>query len=211
MQQIDVETRMMFSERLTKIKDAIMPSASVADFRRFLGVSNDSTVHNYLNGVVMPPTHMLARIAKACNVSADWLLGLSDHHETLRKPVSYEPEVARWLAEEYRRLVCHGLTAVAAQFLRYTCSRKEAGRINETEYEELKEYAAGLNESLSATRNWDVRPVTEGSFYDAIQHRYDAIQHRYDAIQHRIKPGSVQRYPADGTLLGDGGELDAVC
>ena len=56
-----------------------------AEFARFLGLSRQ-TVWFYLNGDRIPNALRLKSIAEKCNVSADWLLGLTEvpRHDNAR-------------------------------------------------------------------------------------------------------------------------------
>lgn len=55
---------------------------SHADFGEKLGISNAQSFR-YASGGGEPKTEMLVKIANKCNVSLDWLLGLSD----IRTPI----------------------------------------------------------------------------------------------------------------------------
>ena len=66
--------------RLDKKADrliSLLEQMSSVEFAAFLGMSRP-TVHFYLNGDRIPDILALRQIAERCNVSSDWLLGLSD-------------------------------------------------------------------------------------------------------------------------------------
>lgn len=63
----------VFSERLRELQG----DRSSVEFAAFLGMSRQ-TIGFYLNGDRIPDILALRQIAERCNVSADWLLGLSD-------------------------------------------------------------------------------------------------------------------------------------
>lgn len=65
----------VFSERFELLRKE--RNLSNTDFAKFLGMSRQ-TVGFYLNGERVPDALTLIKIAEKCNVSADWLLGLSD-------------------------------------------------------------------------------------------------------------------------------------
>ena len=64
----------VFSERFELLRKE--RNLSNTDFAKFLGMSRQ-TVGFYLNGERVPDAITLIKIAEKCNVSADWLLGLS--------------------------------------------------------------------------------------------------------------------------------------
>lgn len=77
MKQSDCKNRFpIFKERLEKL----MGDMSNTEFAAFLGMSRQ-TVGFYLNGERIPNILDLKKIAEKCNVSADYLLGLSDAPE----------------------------------------------------------------------------------------------------------------------------------
>lgn len=63
----------VFSERLRELRG----DRSSVEFAAFLGMSRQ-TIGFYLNGDRIPDILVLRQIAERCNVSADWLLGMSD-------------------------------------------------------------------------------------------------------------------------------------
>lgn len=62
------ESILQFSERLK----SIVPAGSGRDFAKRAGIGY-STVHNYLQGVSSPTLENLVLLAKAGNVSVEWL------------------------------------------------------------------------------------------------------------------------------------------
>lgn len=63
----------VFAERFSKLRGEMTQD----EFAKYLGISRP-TVGFYENGTRLPDALVLRQIAKKCNVSADWLLGLSD-------------------------------------------------------------------------------------------------------------------------------------
>ncbi|MCD8116873.1 MAG: helix-turn-helix domain-containing protein [Oscillospiraceae bacterium] len=63
----------IFTKRFRELQD-YRPNTEFADF---LGISRQ-TVGFYLNGDRIPDSEKLKQIAERCNVSSDWLLGLTD-------------------------------------------------------------------------------------------------------------------------------------
>ena len=59
--------------------EEVCGTRSVAEFARLLGV-RQQTLNNYMNGRE-PPAAFVALVCKTMNVSADWLLGLTDNNE----------------------------------------------------------------------------------------------------------------------------------
>ena len=94
------ETKIIFRERLDKLRN----DKSNTEFAEFLGLSRQ-TVGFYLNGDRMPDAVSLAKIARACAVSTDYLLGLTDEAT---------PDMDERAACEYL-----GLTAEAVRKWRY--------------------------------------------------------------------------------------------
>ncbi|WP_050696547.1 helix-turn-helix domain-containing protein [Anaeromassilibacillus senegalensis] len=64
----------IFAERFGRLRD----NMTQAEFADFLGISRP-TVGFYENGERIPDASVLIKIAKKCNVSTDWLLGISDN------------------------------------------------------------------------------------------------------------------------------------
>lgn len=78
-----------------------------AEFAEFLGISRP-TVGFYESGERIPDAITLERIARRCNVSADWLLGLSDNpsvkedNQIAQKTLGISPEAVENLAKVAR-------------------------------------------------------------------------------------------------------------
>ena len=74
----------IFAERFHELRE----ERAQAEFAEFLGISRP-TVGFYENGSRLPDALTLRKIAEKCNVSADWLLGLTDYpnRETLETTV----------------------------------------------------------------------------------------------------------------------------
>lgn len=67
----------VFKERLVELQG----EKSVKDFADEIGITRQAMGY-YLNGDRIPDIQMLHQICSACNVSSDWLLGLSDVRST---------------------------------------------------------------------------------------------------------------------------------
>lgn len=89
---------------------------SNTEFADFLGISRQ-TVGFYLNGDRVPDACTLRQIAEKCDVSADWLLGLSDHSRKVTEEMTAsdlglsEHAVAglyatKYLADQEKRAEC---------------------------------------------------------------------------------------------------------
>ncbi len=63
----------VFARRFSELRGR----QSQEEFARFLGISRP-TVSYYENGTRVPDALILRQIAEKCNVSADWLIGLSN-------------------------------------------------------------------------------------------------------------------------------------
>ena len=78
-----------------------------AEFAEFLGISRP-TVGFYESGERIPDAITLEKIARRCNVSADWLLGLSDNpsveenNQITQKTLGLSPEAVENLAKVAR-------------------------------------------------------------------------------------------------------------
>jgi len=73
----------IFSKRLLEL----VGDQPVAAFARFVGIGQNS-IDRYLKMQRTPNGDAIRQIAQAANVSADWLLGLSDQRSALR-PAEY--------------------------------------------------------------------------------------------------------------------------
>ena len=67
------EKLMQFAERFHKLRGDM----TQAQFAEFLGISRP-TIGFYENGTRLPDAFVLKQIAQKCNVSSDYLLGLTD-------------------------------------------------------------------------------------------------------------------------------------
>lgn len=65
----------IFSEHIKELRNNM--KMNQADFSKLIG-TNQSTLSAYENGDRFPPYETLITIAQQCNVSLDWLCGLSD-------------------------------------------------------------------------------------------------------------------------------------
>lgn len=100
----------IFCDRLCELQG----KKTIAAFAAFLGLSRP-TVNFYLNGDRVPDALTLRQIAERCNVSSDWLLGLSD----VKDPDGTLQQVCRYT----------GLNAQSVQFLHNNIAwRDEDGR-----------------------------------------------------------------------------------
>ncbi len=68
-----------FAERLSILKDSMegMRKSTIQEFAQIVGVTRP-TMSYYLSGQREPDASTVRQICQKCNVSADWLLGLSD-------------------------------------------------------------------------------------------------------------------------------------
>lgn len=98
-----MKQRSIFAERFLKLRR----DQTQAEFAEFLGVSRP-TVGFYESGERIPDAITLERIARRCNVSADWLLGLSDNpsvkenNQIAQKTLGISPEAVENLAKVAR-------------------------------------------------------------------------------------------------------------
>lgn len=75
--------------------------------------ANKNQVYNWRNGLGEPDTEMLAMIAKACNVSADWLIGNTNIRNTFETITAHRtndlmsdlPPEALERVEEFKELM----------------------------------------------------------------------------------------------------------
>ena len=67
-------------QRIREVVYEMCPERGQNEFAEKLGFSQ-STVNSWCIGRTMPNSFALICIAQACNVSTDWLLGLSDKKE----------------------------------------------------------------------------------------------------------------------------------
>ena len=71
-----METENTFGERLRDLR--VEMGYSQAAFAKMLGIAKQ-TIYIYENGYSEPSLSKLVTIAKRCEVSLDWLCGLSNH------------------------------------------------------------------------------------------------------------------------------------
>ena len=80
----------IFKERLNQL--LIESGKTIVAFAEALGTSRQSLGY-YLNGERIPDAKMIRQICERCNVSADWLLGLSD----VKKPNADLQAVSKYI------------------------------------------------------------------------------------------------------------------
>ena len=92
-----------------------------AEFAEFLGISRP-TVGFYESGERIPDAITLEKIARRCNVSADWLLGLSDNpsveenNQITQKTLGLSPEAVENLAKVARMRRYPNLSSFHTEF-----------------------------------------------------------------------------------------------
>lgn len=75
----------VFAERFSKLRG----DKTQEEFAKFLGISRP-TVGFYENGARLPDALVLCQIAEKCNVSTDWILGLSNYKNSGTANLSVE-------------------------------------------------------------------------------------------------------------------------
>lgn len=75
----------VFAERFSKLRG----DRTQEEFAKFLGISRP-TVGFYENGTRLPDALVLCQIAEKCNVSTDWILGLSNYKNSGTANLSVE-------------------------------------------------------------------------------------------------------------------------
>lgn len=98
----------IFSKRFLMLRS--IRHQSQEEFAKFLGISRP-TVGFYENGIRIPDALTLRQIAEKCNVSADWLIGLSN--TSTLPPKSEFPVVDRMASRFYREI--SSLAAMAGE------------------------------------------------------------------------------------------------
>jgi repressor LexA len=85
---------------------------SQKELAEIVGVA-PNTFHGYESGKHDPKSDLLVKIAQACNVSVDYLLGISgqSYNDTKKSPSDISEE-AKKIAKDYDRLTDHGKGAV---------------------------------------------------------------------------------------------------
>ena len=76
----------IFSERIKEIRNA--RNETQKEFAKFVN-STAATISAYENGTKNPSLEVVANIANKCNVSIDWLCGLSDKKQINKKIETY--------------------------------------------------------------------------------------------------------------------------
>lgn len=74
----------MFKTILSRLKE-LQGCNSVSAFARYLEMPQ-KTVDTYIKGERKPSTEFILRVCAKCDVSADWLLGLSDSRDRREAP-----------------------------------------------------------------------------------------------------------------------------
>lgn len=75
----------VFAERFSILRGKMTQD----EFARYLGISRP-TVGFYENGTRLPDALVLRQIAERCNVSTDWLLGLSEYKDMAQRGLTAE-------------------------------------------------------------------------------------------------------------------------
>lgn len=76
----------IFSEHIKELRNNM--KMNQADFSKLIG-TNQSTLSAYENGDRFPPYETLITIASKCNISLDWLCGLSEKKQSDETVVTY--------------------------------------------------------------------------------------------------------------------------
>lgn len=83
----------IFAKRFNELRGDM----SQDEFSKHLGISRP-TVGFYENGARIPDALVLRQIAEQCNVSTDWLLGLSDSPKRI-EPASQFPAISQMIVQ----------------------------------------------------------------------------------------------------------------
>lgn len=170
----------------------LMGDLSVTDFAQKIGLSRQ-TVGFYLNGDRIPDCETLVQICQKCNVSANWLLGLSG-------PKNPNPEIAEIMHHT-------GLSEDSISFLKATNNVRtlfdEYNRLNRENWKSNETHQTAQNvrnaiaelKFLDSLRNddrslWDYayicshfEPVLVDTLLSAIQNNYRIIADFYDLCE----------------------------
>ena len=76
----------LFAERLKTLRGTLLKTQ--IQFAEFVG-STPATISAYENGAKNPSLEIVSNIASCCNVSLDWLCGLSDKKEQKKSILTY--------------------------------------------------------------------------------------------------------------------------
>lgn len=71
----------IFQQRLKQLREQSQEYSTQKAFSDYIGITQQS-LSGYEKGVSKPPIDVLYAIAEKCNVSLDWLCGLSNVHQT---------------------------------------------------------------------------------------------------------------------------------
>ncbi len=71
----------VLGQRLRQLREESKTHKTQKEFSEFLGIGQ-ATLSMYEKGQTKPPIDVLCNIAEKCNVSVDWLCGLSNVHQT---------------------------------------------------------------------------------------------------------------------------------
>ncbi len=113
-------TQNTLGHRLRAARQAIIPSPTLQDVAQKMQLSR-SAIHLWEAGKTMPNPVQLAELAKLYNVTANWLLGLSERHKAVTSdavdlvnipliPIVRAEDMARWHEEAATGFVQTALT-----------------------------------------------------------------------------------------------------
>lgn len=91
-----------FKTRLKQLRESHPQYNTQKEFSDFIEVSQP-TLAGYERGTGKPPIDVLCNIAEKCNVSVDWLCGMSDIHTNIDRALTYNQicEVIACMREKY--------------------------------------------------------------------------------------------------------------
>lgn len=136
---------MEISDRINELKT--LKKYSQKDLAKIAGVSN-TAIGTYEKGTVTPPTHVLVNIAKACNVSMDWLCGLSD--------VMNESHECTTVADVIKAILLI-LTADGANIYKVDDIEEFYSYDTDDKGQTIRTYPEGPNSILFSTKQyWDI-------------------------------------------------------
>lgn len=76
----------VFATRIKELRDLLKMTQK--DFSEHIGIKQQ-TLSGYERGIMKPPLDIAKGIAEKCNVSIDWLCGLSDKMKNTTEPETY--------------------------------------------------------------------------------------------------------------------------
>jgi transcriptional regulator with XRE-family HTH domain len=88
----------IFAIRIKQLRESLKMTQK--DFSDYIGIKQQ-TLSGYERGIMKPPLDIAKGIAEKCNISIDWLCGLSERKNSPDNPVTYSDVISLLVNSEY--------------------------------------------------------------------------------------------------------------